>query len=191
MRNIGILLMRHSSRPVYRRAYRLTKLFKSVENEKMESQPGQSIVHARTELRGKHMSKPSQKSSKTEPRSIDFNEISAAEANDVMRRDSQEPCDREFLSYDQLFNRFIGLGANGNFEQRDREFMGRKAAASLFGKSPNGLDHMIEDGRVAHIRMGGTLLIHIPTSRALLRQGKRWEHGPSSPKRPKPPGQPR
>jgi hypothetical protein len=92
--------------------------------------------------------------------------------------------DSKLLSYRDLFDRYIELGVNGDFEQRDREFKNRKAAAPILGRSPTGLDYMIEDGRVAYIRVGSTLLIHIPTSSALLRQRKRWDPGPGYPETP-------
>lgn len=92
-------------------------------------------------------------------------------------------CDGE-LDYVQIFNRYVELGLDEKFKERDRDFKDRKSAAPIFGKSPKGLDHMIEDGRVAYIRVGGTVLIHIPTSSALLRQRKRWDPGPGFPEDP-------
>lgn len=73
-----------------------------------------------------------------------------------------------------LFDRYIGLGTDGHFEERDREFKSRKDAAPIFGKSEKGLDHMIEDGRVASIKVGGTVLVHVPTSSVLVQQRERW-----------------
>jgi hypothetical protein len=139
----------------------------------------------RRSLRGPQMSRPRQKASKIKLRTID--EISTPGGTGATQRDPQDPCDREPPSYEQIFDRYIDLGLNKKFEERDREFKNRKSAAPIFGKSANGLDHMIEDGRVACIRVGATWLIHIPTSSVLLRQGKRWECGPSFPKRPKTP----
>ena len=97
------------------------------------------------------------------------------------------PCDRELPGHAQLFNLYVEMGLNEKFKERDREFKDRKSAAAIFGKSPHGLDHMIEDGSVACIRVGGTVLVHIPTSSALLRQRKRWDLGPLPPEHPKHP----
>jgi len=101
-----------------------------------------------------------------------------------MQRDPQDRYDSALPYYHDLFNRYIELGVNGDFDQRDREFKDRKSAAAILGRRPNGLDHMIDDGRVAYIRVGGTLWIHIPTSSTLLRQRKRWDPGPQFPETP-------
>jgi hypothetical protein len=96
-------------------------------------------------------------------------------------------CDGELLGYEQIFNRYVELGQDDKFEERDREFKNRESAAAIFGKSPKGLDHMIEDASVASIRVHGTVWVHIPTSSALLLQRKRWDPGPGFPEDPKHP----
>ena len=87
----------------------------------------------------------------------------------------------EHFCYCTLFNRYIDLGIRSKLKEREHEFKDRKSAAAIFGKSPKTLDHMIEENRVASIKVGGSLLIHIPTSAALLRARKLWETCPKCP----------
>jgi hypothetical protein len=89
--------------------------------------------------------------------------------------DSKLPC------YCILFDRYIGLGENGDFKRRDREFKDRKSAAPIFGKQPKTLERMMEDGRLAWIRIGGSVLFHIPTCAALLRRREFWKSCPRCP----------
>lgn len=76
--------------------------------------------------------------------------------------------------YESLFARFIELGLSEQFETRNREFKNRKDAAAILARTEKGLDHMIRDGRVTWIKVGGTLWVHIPTSSELLCRGERW-----------------
>jgi hypothetical protein len=89
-------------------------------------------------------------------------------------RDYSSPAD-DYLCYCKLFDRYIELGQNGDFVLRDREFKDRRSAAAIFGKRPKTLEHMVDDGRLAWIRVGGSVLIHIPTSATLLRGGELWK----------------
>jgi hypothetical protein len=89
--------------------------------------------------------------------------------------ESELPC------YCDLFSLYIGLGLDGNFEKRDREFKSKKSAAGIFGKNPKTLDRMVAEWRLAFIRVGGSVLIHIPTSAALLKRRQNWTPCPKCP----------
>jgi hypothetical protein len=73
------------------------------------------------------MSRPRQKAPKIKLRMID--EISTPGGTDATQRDSQDPCDREPLGYEQIFDRYVELGLDEKFKERDREFKDRKVAA--------------------------------------------------------------
>jgi hypothetical protein len=83
--------------------------------------------------------------------------------------------------YCDLFRRYIELGLDGNFKQRDREFKPKKSAAAIFGKNPKTLDRMMTEGRLAFIRISGSVVFHIPTSADLLKSRQDWKPCPDCP----------
>ena len=86
-----------------------------------------------------------------------------------------EPSIEALPCYHELVERWVALGSEGKFAQRGSEFKGRKSAAAIVEKTPTGLDHMIEEGRVAAIKVGVTMWIHIPTTSALIQRRERWD----------------
>ena|SRR2546425_9660603 len=77
---------------------------------------------------------------------------------------------------EHLQKRYVRLGVDEYFEQRDREFKDVESAARIFRIEPKTLrSTWIAEHRIAWIKIGGSLWVHIPASEVLLRKRKPWE----------------
>ena len=92
----------------------------------------------------------------------------------MARHSDHAPGICEVLCEEHLYERYFRQGRQGNFKQRNDEFKNRKSAAAIIGKTVKALDHMIDEDRIASIKVGGSVLVHGPTSEVLLRNRDRW-----------------
>ena len=90
--------------------------------------------------------------------------------------------DSRLSRYYALFDRYVSLGVKKDFKKRDAEFKDRRATAQIFGHGPRWIDRMLDEERVAYIKVGGAYRIHIPTTTILLRRRAYWKSGPDDPR---------
>lgn len=69
------------------------------------------------------------------------------------------------ISQDDLVDRFLGL----SFKPRAEEFLSVKAVADLLNKHPSTIRQLADEGKIPHIKIFGTIHIHMPSLRDMLK----------------------